>query len=96
MNTHNIPFSQKEKKKKKKENHPKLSQICSYVILFQGPQEGVRNSRGKRPFCVRAIEVLRYRFDRLTGIRSYYHTCLPICNSYTTVCSSIRRDKPRA
>ena len=31
----------------KKENHPKLSKLCSYEILFQGTQEGVRNSPGK-------------------------------------------------
>ena len=28
--------------------------------LFQGTQERVRNSRGKRAICVRAIEVLLY------------------------------------
>ena len=43
----------------KKENHPKLSQICSYGILFQGTQEAVRNSRGKRAISVRANEVLQ-------------------------------------
>ena len=44
----------------KKENHPKLSQICSYYygILLQGTQEGVRNSHGKQAISVRAIEVL--------------------------------------
>ena len=42
----------------KKENHPKLSQICSNVSLFQGTQERVRNSRGKRAKSVRAIEAL--------------------------------------
>ena len=42
----------------KKENHPKLSQICSYGFLFQGTQERVRNSRGKRAISVRATEVL--------------------------------------
>ena len=54
MSTHNIPFSIK------KENHPKLSQICSYRILFQGSQERVRNSRGKRAISVRATEVRLY------------------------------------
>ena len=48
------------KKKKKKENQPKLSQICSYRILFQGSQELVRNSHGKRGISVRATEVLLY------------------------------------
>ena len=46
----------------KKENHPNLSQICSYGILFQGTQEGVRNSRGKPAISVRATEVLLYVF----------------------------------
>ena len=39
MSTHNIRFSvlkKKEKKKKKKENHPKLSQICSYWTSSKG------------------------------------------------------------
>ena len=40
-----------------KENHSKLSQICSYGI-FQGTEERVRNSRGKRAISVRATEVL--------------------------------------
>ena len=30
MNTYNIPFQYK------KENHPKLSQICSYGIFYKG------------------------------------------------------------
>ena len=38
--------------------YPKLSQVCSYGILFQGTQEAVRNSRSKRPISVRTIEVL--------------------------------------
>ena len=44
----------------KKENHPKLSQICRYGFLFQGTQERVRNSRGKRAISVRGTEVLLY------------------------------------
>ena len=28
-------------------NHPKLSQICSYGIFFQGTQECVKNIHGK-------------------------------------------------
>ena len=43
-----------------KEKHPKLSQICSYGIFFQGIQERVRKIRGKRAISVRAIEVLLY------------------------------------
>ena len=45
---------------KKKDDHPKLFQICILWDLFQGTQEGVRNSRGKRAINVRAIEVLLY------------------------------------
>ena len=46
------------------ENHPKLTQICSYGICFQGTQERVRNSRrgGKRAISVPAIEVLLYKY----------------------------------
>ena len=44
-----------------KEKGPKLFQICSYVILFQGTQERVRKIRGKRAISVRAIEVLLYQ-----------------------------------
>ena len=43
-----------------KEKDPKLFEICSYGILFQGTQERVRKSRGKRAISVRAIEVLLY------------------------------------
>ena len=55
MSTHKIPFFQY-----KIENHPDLTQICSYGIFFQGTQERVRNSRDKRAISVRAIEVLLY------------------------------------
>ena len=55
MSTHTIYHFQY-----KKENHPKLSKICSYGFLFQGTQERVRNSRGKRAISVRATEVLLY------------------------------------
>ena len=44
----------------KKDDHPKLSQICSYGIFFQGTQEQVRNSHGKRAISVRATEVQLY------------------------------------
>ena len=43
-----------------KESHPKLSQNLQLWDLFQGTQEGVRNSHGKRAISVRAIEVLLY------------------------------------
>ena len=42
------------------ENHPKLSQICSYEI-FLGTQEQVQNSRGKRAIRVWATEGLLYK-----------------------------------
>ena len=45
----------------KKENHPKLSQICSYVFFFQRSQEQVRNSRGKRTSSVRATKLFYFR-----------------------------------
>ena len=54
MRTHNILFQYEEEK------HPKISQICSYGSFFQGIQERVRNSHGKRAISVRAIEVLLY------------------------------------
>ena len=41
-----------------KENHLKLSQICSYGLCSKGTQERVRNSHGKRAISVLAIEVL--------------------------------------
>ena len=50
MSTHNIdlPFSV-QKKERKKENHCKLSQICSCWI-FSRTQERVPNNRGKLVF----------------------------------------------
>ena len=50
MSTQNIPFSTPE-------NIPNLL----LWEFFQGTQERVRNSRGKRAISVRAIEVLLYR-----------------------------------
>ena len=35
---------------------------------FQGTQEGVRNSRGKRAISVRAIEVLLYKADQMKTV----------------------------
>ena len=43
-----------------KENHHGEYQICSYGVLFQGTQERVRNSRGKRAISVRVTELLLY------------------------------------
>ena len=51
-----------------KENHPKLFQISRYRFLFQGTQERVRNSRGKRAISVRATEVLLYLNSVYRGI----------------------------
>ena len=56
MSTHNVPFSIE------KENHPKLSQICSYGI-FKETQERVLIGRGKR-----AISLLYFYF-------CYYYYC---------------------
>ena len=55
MITHDIPFL--KLKKKIILNYPKSAAICSN---FQGAQERVRNSLGKRAISVRSIEVLLY------------------------------------
>ena len=52
MRTQNIPFS--ILKKKITQNYPKSADVC----FFQGTQEGVRNSRGKRAISVRVIGIL--------------------------------------
>ena len=54
MSTQNIPFL--NVKNKIILNHPKSATIG----LFQGTQERVRNSHGKRAISVRAIEVPLY------------------------------------
>ena len=59
MSIHNIPFLNITKKIDL--NYPKL-QLWN---LFQGTQERVRTSRGKRAISVRAIEVLLYVFPLL-------------------------------
>ena len=57
MSTHNIPFSIY----KEKENN--INYLKSAAMgFFQGPQERVRNSHGKRAISVRAIEVLLYYY----------------------------------
>ena len=53
----------------RKENHPRLSQICSYGIFFQGAQERVRNRHGKRAISVRATEVLLYLKKKLGHLK---------------------------
>ena len=55
MSIHIIPFS--IKKKRKKEKKITLNYLKP-MRFFQGTQERVRNSRGKRPISVRAPEVL--------------------------------------
>ena len=56
MSTHNIlPYF-----KHKRENHRKLSQICRYGIFFQGTQEQIQNSRGKRAISVQATKGLLF------------------------------------
>ena len=54
MSIHNIPFL--NVKDEIILNHPKSAAMG----LFQGTQERVRNSRGKRAISVRAIEVPLY------------------------------------
>ena len=46
----------------KKENHRKLSQICSHGVLFQGAEERVQNSCGKRAISGQATEVQQLYF----------------------------------
>ena len=53
MSTHNIPFS--KKKKRKSHSYPKSAAMR---FFFQGAQERVRNSHGKRAISVRATECL--------------------------------------
>ena len=52
MSTHNIPFF--NMKKKNDLNYPKFAAVG----FFQGTQERVRKSRGKRAISFRATEVL--------------------------------------
>ena len=58
MSTHNIPFSMKRRKVNL--NYPK----SAAVGFFQGTQEGVGNSRGRRAISVRAIEVLLHKLHK--------------------------------
>ena len=64
MSTYNIPFL--NVKKKIILNLPDL-QLWD---LFQGTQERVRNSRGKRAISVRAIEVPLYMDSHYTSLAS--------------------------
>ena len=59
MSTRNIPFF--NMKKKNTLNYPKSAAMG----IFQGTQERVRKSRGKRAISFRAIEVLLYCADSL-------------------------------
>ena len=45
----------------KKKNNPNYPKSVAMGFLFQGTQERVRNSRGKRAISVRATEVLLYK-----------------------------------
>ena len=56
MSKHNIPFSICIRKKTL--HYPKSAAMGFF--FFQGTQERVRNSRGKRAISVRAIQVLPY------------------------------------
>ena len=53
MSTHNIQFSIYK-------TRPKIILNLQLWDFFQGTQERVRNSRGKRAISVRATEVLLY------------------------------------
>ena len=67
------------------ENHPKLTQICSYGIFFQWTQEQFQNSRGKGAISVRAIEVLLY-----TGTEKYHK----VSEAYHEVSKQIYKSYP--
>ena len=56
--------------------HPKLFQICSDEIFFQGTQERVRNSHGKRVISVRAIGVLLYCYKSRHGTVWFYNAIM--------------------
>ena len=58
------------KKKKNTLNYPKSADMG----FFQGTQERVRNSHGKRAISVRAIEVLLYLKDLRTEILEGHQT----------------------
>ena len=67
MSTHNIRFLSY------KEDQLKLSPNLQLLDFFQGTQERVRNSHGKRAISVRATEVILYveiatDFCLVTGI----------------------------
>ena len=52
----------------KKENHPKLSQICSYGIFPRdSSSKRIRNSRGKGAISVPATEGLLYMVEKNIG-----------------------------
>ena len=57
MSTHNIPLSIY---KENHEKYPKYNNVYSNGMFRLGPQERVRNSRGKRAISVRATEVQLY------------------------------------
>ena len=66
MSTHNIPFSTYKRKS------PLIIQNLQLWDSFQGAQERVRNSRGKRAISVRATEVLLYMaFLRWCGLQPH-------------------------
>ena len=77
MSTHNIPFSIQKRK------HPKLPQICSYRLFFQGTQERVRNSHELSVF-----EPLKFYFTFLTiftgggGGNNFYESLVSKMNCF--------------
>ena len=68
-----------------KEKHPKLFQICSCGILFQGTQKGVRNSQGKRAISVRAIEVPPPNHGEVEIEKLYQNLCRVIMIAFHKV-----------
>ena len=67
MRTTNIPFF--SMKKKNTLNYPKSAAMG----FFQGTQERVRKSHGKRAISVRAIEVLLYIVAGVLYSESHYN-----------------------
>ena len=81
----------------KKENHTKLSQICSQGFAFLGTEERVRNNRNKRAISVRAIEVLLYTLMCLsigTPKNNKFSICSNLENSLFKVFQNVGRLQP--
>ena len=67
----NIPFSiKKNQKKKKQENHPKLSQICSYGIFSKGLKNEFETAVVKEPSVFEPLKFYCTFLDFLSAIGS--------------------------